>query len=193
MEYHDLAGLFPSISDQLHSRLPLRNLNWKSPKRPLRSIDSLHVNLAKAPTDGVAVEDSSRPSSVASQVPGGPPALKERRHQIPGLRQTPYVKLLLLRCDDSESYKTSIRKTVREWLKAHTITQPSSSSKKTAQENHDAFEWMILHVAMPGTPAAAEAMTNTSGGRSESSSSDKSKFLNRSSSTILEKLKADSH
>ncbi|KAG9724034.1 hypothetical protein KCU59_g15890, partial [Aureobasidium melanogenum] len=43
VEYHDPSGIFPLISRDLSSRLPLRNLNWKSPSRPLRSIGALHV------------------------------------------------------------------------------------------------------------------------------------------------------
>ena len=83
-----------------------------------------------------------RPSS------GGFAPRRERRHQIPGLRQTPYLKLYLLRCDDPETYKSSARRLLREWIKSQV---PQSQRKVAAnnQENHDAFEWMILHVVVP--------------------------------------------
>ena len=177
------------FADQLQARLPLRNLHWKSPVRPLRSIESLHVELVKSSDAAAPPADGSRPSSVQSQV--APAPVKERRHQIPGLRQTPYLKLYLLRCDDADSYKATYRKAVREWLKAHTPAS-QSSSKKSSQENHDAFEWMILHVVLPNTGASNESGTASSLARTESGNAEKSsKFLNRTAGTILEKLKAD--
>ena len=191
VEYHDPSGVFSLLSDQLQSRLPLRNLHWKSPIRPLRSIESLHVELVKG------TDESSRPSSVQSQgaFPGGPSQAppKERRHQIPGLRQTPYLKVYLLRCDDADAYKATYRKAVREWIKTHTHASQSSSSKKSSQENHDAFEWMILHVVLPNTGAATEPKNSgPSGSRPDSGTTEKSsKFFGRSSGTILEKLRAD--
>jgi len=119
-------------------------------------------------------------------------AAKERRHQIPGLRQTPYLKLLLLRCDDVENYRESGRKFTREWLKANVTSQSSSSGNE--QENHDACEWMILHVVFPDTAAANQPRYSGSASRKDEESSGKSsgaKLLGRSSNTILEKIKAD--
>ena len=119
-------------------------------------------------------------------------AAKERRHQIPGLRQTPYLKLLLLRCDDVENYRESGRKLTREWLKAN--VSPQSSSSGNEQENHDACEWMILHVVFPDTAAANQPRYSGSASRKDEEPSGKSsgaKLLGRSSNTILEKIKAD--
>ena len=96
---------------------------------------------------------------------------KERRHQIPGLRQTPYLKLYLLLCDDVEAYKASSRKILREWVKAH--TPPSqSSTPHSSQESHDAFDWMILHIV------PLDAQSN-------------SVWPSRNSSAVLEKIRAD--
>ena len=127
-----------------------------------------------------------RPESVS-----GPSktVVKERRHQIPGLRQTPYLKVLFVRCDDSETYKTQTRKEVRDWIKE----QIPPATKSSAQENHDAFEWLIIHVIVPNTAAATQPRT---GGKSSEgstgSSSDKSGTRwGKGSSTILEKLRAD--
>ena len=127
-----------------------------------------------------------RPESVS-----GPSkhVVKERRHQIPGLRQTPYLKVLFIRCDDSDTYKTQTRKEVREWIK----DQTPLATKLSAQENHDAFEWLIVHVIVPNTAAATQPRT---GGKSaeggSGSSSDKSGTRwGKGSSTILEKLRAD--
>jgi len=225
VEYYDPSGVFPLIAPSLHPRLPLRNLHWNSPSRPLRSINSLHVDLV--PNHESQSSTTSPPSS--SSDPGqvispsndskaertgnglnnnGPGAdqqrtvesskhnstgpVKERRHQIPGLRQTPYLKIYLLRCDDSETYKASSRKLLRDWIKAHTPPAQSSTSAN-AQENHDAFEWLIVHVVLPSTPAAAQPRWSAGGGGT--SGVDKapggSRFLGKSSSTIFEKISAD--
>jgi hypothetical protein len=132
-----------------------------------------------------------RPESI----PGPPRAIvKERRHQIPGLRQTPYLKVFFLRCDDNETYKTQARQQVRAWIKEHT-PPAQSTSKSTPQENHDAFEWMIIHVIVPNTAAATQPRTNgksveaSSGSISEKAST--ARWRGGGSSTILDKLRAD--
>ncbi|KAK6587408.1 hypothetical protein PZA11_000698 [Diplocarpon coronariae] len=118
-----------------------------------------------------------RPDSLSGP-PKGP--VKERRHQIPGLRQTPYLKVFFLRCDDNDTYKAQARKQVREWIKENTPST-SSSTKVTAQENHDAYEWLIVHVIVPNTAAATQPRTKKSTTR----------WRGGGSSTILEKLRAD--
>jgi hypothetical protein len=92
------------------------------------------------------------------------------------LRQTPYLKIYLLRCDDNDTYKATARKTLREWIKAQgssSTSQPTGSS----QEKHDAFEWLILHVVQDGD-GAEKTPTSTS-------------KWGRSTTTVLEKVKAD--
>ncbi|KAJ4992780.1 tmem1 family protein [Stagonosporopsis vannaccii] len=172
VEYHDPSGVFPFIQEDLAARLPLRNLHWKAPTRPLRSIDSLHVDL-------VPSSESAQDVSVE----------KERRHQIPGLRRTPYLKLYLLRCDDSETYKGTARKQLREWMKDH--TPPAQSSSATTQENHDAYEWMIVHVVLPNTPAASQPRGSGSLTIGEKEKSGATSVFKRTSTTILEKIRAD--
>ena len=177
--------------------MPLRNLHWNSSTRPLRSIKSLHVELvsnderqsqlASLPpshtdlgspqnaleahaTDGT--KSSERPTSS-----GDPSGRKERRHQIPGLRQTPYLKIFLLRCEDIDSYKTVARKPLQEWVKEH--SPPSQkSSKANNQENHDAYEWLILHVISPE-------------GNANQTSSDRKATSKRDPSQLVEKIRAD--
>ncbi|KAI9679208.1 MAG: hypothetical protein M1817_005227 [Caeruleum heppii] len=225
VEYFDPAGVFPLLSPSLLSRLPLRNLHWKSPSRPLRSISSLHVELVPhgqpaPPERASASGELSRPQSASSieltsgpatlsrsqshpttdlkslpsastRITGGP--VKERRHQIPGLRRTPYLKILLVRCDDNETYKATSRKQIREWVKEHTPPAQSSSSK--IPDNHDAFEWLILHVVLPSTPAAAQPRWSGSAGADPGTSAERpssaSRWPGRGSSTILEKIRAD--
>lgn len=188
------------IKDDLASRLPLRNLHWKSPTRPLRSIDSLHVDLVPSKETASLAEVTS--SALASPQGGSetsnrkteetPRPLvkeKERRHQIPGLRQTPYLKVYLLRCDDSDTYKATARKQLREWMKDH--TPPSQSSSSTSQDHHDAYEWMIIHVVIPNTPAASQPRGSGSSIASEKEKSTSTSRWTRGTTTILEKIRAD--
>lgn len=179
-------------------RLPLRNLHWKAPTRPLRSIDSLHVDLVPSKESArlsgtsdsglVPPQGSSGAQRTTEEIFRPPVKEKQRRHQIPGLRQTPYLKVYLLRCDDSDSYKSTARKQVRDWVKEHTPPSQSSSSSSTL-ENHDAFEWMVLHVVLPDTPAASQprGSSGSAGGEKEKSGS----RWARGTTTLLEKLRAD--
>jgi len=115
---------------------------------------------------------------------------RSRRHQIPGLRQTPYLKVLFVRCDDSESYKSHVRAEIREWVKSHAFA--SGSSKKSSAsllEAYDAFEWLIVHVVLPNTTAATQPrVSKTSDTIPENKTSSKWKG---GSSTLLEKLRSD--
>lgn len=157
--------MFPLIQPIIEPKLPLKNLHWKSPTRPVRSIESLRIGFSPAQTDSAERKSSS----------DGTGAVPHRRHQIPGLRQTPYLKIYLLRCDDNETYKATARKTLREWIKSQGSTS-SSQSPGSSQEKHDAFEWLILHVVQDDGAEKTPASTSKWG---------------RSTTTVLEKVKAD--
>lgn len=105
---------------------------------------------------------------------------KERRHQIPGLRNTSYLKVFLLRCDDNDTYKSTSRKLLREWVSEHT----ASSSNENKQ--HDAFEWLIIHVVLPGTSAALQPRSSSSA----SNASGSSRWI-KGSTTLLDKIRSD--
>ena len=170
----DPSDLFSTFKPLLLQYLPLRNLHWKSPNRPLRSINTLHVDLTKDGNESTAVP--------------------ERRHQIPGLRQTPYLKIYLLRCDDNETYKATCRKQIREWIKSN-AQQAENKTAANVQEKHDAFEWLIVHVVFPQTPAAAQSRKSKEARLGTADSSDsitnKSKWPGKGSSNVFEKLRAD--
>ncbi|KIW12890.1 hypothetical protein PV08_08077 [Exophiala spinifera] len=170
----DPHNLYDSLEPRLSQRSPLRNLHWKSPTRPLRSIPALNITLSR--------EDQS--AGTASNV---------RRHQIPGLRETPYVKLYLLRCDDRETYKEKARKEVRQWVKSQISAADGKSNKN--QEDHDAFEWLIVHVVLANTPAASQPRSSKHISLETTESTDsvnsKSKWSGKSSSTIFDRLRAD--
>ena len=144
-----------------------------------------------------SAEQQAEPAGSGSlRPPGGataPPtaATRERRHQIPGLRRTPYLKVLLVRCDDNDTYKSTTRAEIREWIKNNTpASQPKSAS---SAENHDAFEWLIIHVVLPNSAAAAQPRVS---GKALDSGSDSVKpsaasLWRGGSSTLLEKMRAD--
>lgn len=142
------------------------------------------------------VEDVLRSRSVSVSTDSGrarAPSLRSkasgnlRRHQIPGLRRTPYLKLLLVRCDDNDSYKNTVRAEVREWIRNHTA--PTTSSKKgSGQENHDAFEWLIVHVVIPNTAASTQPRSS---GKSDSTEKTTTSRWRTGTTPLLEKLRSD--
>ncbi|KAI0392905.1 cis-golgi transport protein particle complex subunit [Xylariaceae sp. FL0594] len=212
VEYFDPHDVYKLLAPGLVPRLPLRNLHWQSHAGPLRSIETLHVELIPAgqgnlltPPGASPPSSQSRPDNDGFQTQIGTAAtsalstegvvdqssnrnsLPARRHQIPGLRQTPYLKVLLVRCDDNDSYKSHVRQEIRDWIKAN--TPPSTSKKANAAENHDAFEWLIVHVVIPNTVAATQPRKSD-----VSSGTDKTSATSRwrpGSSTLLEKLRSD--
>jgi hypothetical protein len=174
---------------------------------PLSSTDSAsasNTSLARVKSEDSAAsgDDGFRTQTLGQAVVERPdsrsglpkPLVRERRHQIPGLRQTPYLKVFFLRCDDNETYKAEARGRVREWIKEHTAPAPNIK-KGSAQENHDAFEWLVVHIIVPNTAAATQprASGKTSEGSSGSSSekSSAARWRGGGSSTILDKLRAD--
>lgn len=239
VEYFDPHDVYKLLAPGLIPRLPLRNLHWQSHAGPLRSIESLHVELvdalaaAKAPKpppsrgsnitpgggdDGFTTQSlgTHRPASsdgldlphvfpAKPFSPGyGPSAAGARRHQIPGLRRTPYLKVLLVRCDDNDSYKASVRSEIREWVKENTPPAQASSSKKdqkNAAENHDAFEWLIVHVVVPNTVAATQPRMTGSGSAVKGTEASSDSLVpaaktaasrwRGTSSTLMEKLRSD--
>lgn len=194
VEYSDPAGIFESIRTSLESALPLTNLHWNSSSRPLRSIPSLPVDLVpdarvsshKSESDTARLTDKGERGS--SSQDEGPK--KERRHQIPGLRQTPYLKLYLLQCDDIDTYRATLRQPLRDWVNSQApVSSTGTPIPKSKQENHDAFEWLILHLTNDGTSSSRPTST-----RAESEGSKKlgaSRWTSRGSKSVIEKIRSD--
>lgn len=224
VEFTDPASLFPQVEPLLSHVLPLRNLHWKSDARPLRSIDTLPLNLvavsdvdgqrttgAGAGTDvettleksagsASGIKDTSaaaagavgaaKPDESTTPAPPVPPPVR-RRHQIPGLRHTPFVRVLLLRCDDNETYKATARRQVREWVKSLATAAGAGagsgggssegasgggSGGGSGSDSHDAFDWLVIHVLPPGVEDVGNPASKAWGVRG---------------TTVLEKLRAD--
>lgn len=187
----------------------MRNLHWQSHAGPLRSIDTLHIDLLSAGDktsitstvtspnasgqhlepvisrdDGFQTQIGAKLSSDGLDQTTNRSSTPVRRHQIPGLRRTPYLKVLLVRCDDNDSYKGHVRQDIRDWIKTNT---PPSGSKRNTAENHDAFEWLIIHVVIPNTVAATQP-------RDSGSAPEKTSAVSKwrpGSSTLFEKLRSD--
>lgn len=196
IEYTDPSEVYPQFASELSQRLPLRDLHWASASRPIRSINSLHVELVpnQRTTSDVDLPSTEGPFGAKESRP--PPktegARKERRHQIPGLRQTPYLKIYLLQCNDVDTYRASARKHLREWVKDNTSAS-QSSTPLSKQENHDAYEWLVVHVI----PRSADGSTDTSGSSSNKGDNTVEKrptsmrWSSRSSTTVIEKLRSE--
>ncbi|PSR94078.1 hypothetical protein PHLCEN_2v4506 [Hermanssonia centrifuga] len=103
----------------LLSQLPLRNLHWKSVSRPaIRTIQELPLNFVAADT----VRD-------------------EHTSQIPQtLLERPLLSAYIVVCEDTETYKNTVRKQIKDW---HT---------STTQRKHQ--EWLIIHIVRPDTKSA---------------------------------------
>ncbi|GAB7333130.1 hypothetical protein MBLNU13_g04797t3 [Cladosporium sp. NU13] len=193
VEYHDPSGIFPLISRDLAARLPLKNLSWQSHARPLRQIKSLHVDFVPDKPTQTSLQppatNDEGPNSIDIVGAGGDrkrnAAEKERRHQIPGLKTSPYLRIYVLRCDDKDTYKASERQKVREWIR---------DTAEGKREKHDACEWMVLHVVVPDTVAASEPRWRESS-RDPDELKERTKSVTtwpgKSSRTVFDKLRAD--
>lgn len=196
IEYTDPSEIYHLFASELSPRLPLRELHWSSSSRPIRSIGSLQVELVSAEEPNPKHESTSTEGVSEAQVNRLPPkndgGRKERRHQIPGLRRTPYLKIFLLSCNDVDTYRASSREQLREWVKDHTL-QTQSSTSLSKPENHDAFEWLIIHVV----PPSADGSTDKSRPSSDKGDSNferrptSSRWPSRNSTSVIEKLRLD--
>jgi hypothetical protein len=201
LHWESHAGPLRSISSLHVDLVPSAQESQLASSTEAASASTSDLSRVKSEDSTASGDDGFRTQQLGQATAGrpesrsGPPkrAARERRHQIPGLRQTPYLKVFFLRCDDNDTYKAQARKEVREWIKEHTLPT-QSTSRLNAQENHDAFEWMIVHVIVPNTAAATQPRTSGKGAEvSSGSTSEKTtaRWRGGGSSTILEKLRAD--
>lgn len=95
----------------LQSQLPLRSIHWKSASRPtLKTIQELELTLV--PLDSLRDEHTS---------------------QVPvTLLEKPLLNLYVVTCEDNDSYKTIVKKQIKDWHFA--ISQRKNQ------------EWIIVHV-----------------------------------------------
>ncbi|CEP10929.1 hypothetical protein [Parasitella parasitica] len=106
--YCDEYDVWPLIADDLSARLPLRNLKWQpSSQRAECLIPILEVDLKR-----FTVDYTPQPLSTT---------------------QTTYLNLYFVSCEDTELYKTNIKRNIRNWVE--TIQ---------AKKNQ---EWLIVYVA----------------------------------------------
>ncbi|KAK9475062.1 trafficking protein particle complex subunit 10 [Dipodascopsis tothii] len=110
ISYFDPLGVAPNIIKDIEARVPLLNLHWHSPPRPLRAIAALPVRL---------VEETIASSETGSGVAG--------------LLEAPYMKIMLVKCDDNDTYRSSVRKIIREWFTTKVVAR------------RDSTEWMIFY------------------------------------------------
>jgi hypothetical protein len=136
---YDPYNVWSLIHDEFTAHLPLRNLHWKSASRPLRSIQSLDVEMRQYD-----------------------PSAGEQPYQMPiSLLERPYLNMMLVKCEvhsqtcryfyarpqtdckDNETYRNSVRQTIRTWYNG-----------VVAKRNQ---EWLILHVVPKSSYIAGKA------------------------------------
>ncbi|KAL9048284.1 MAG: hypothetical protein Q9162_007793 [Coniocarpon cinnabarinum] len=188
VEYHDPDGLFPVVLERLRPRLPLKGLSWTSSSGSVYSAESLPLTFAPASRNKSNAESESNPA-----IGAGHGDATARRHQLPGLQQTPLLRIYVLRCDDKDQYKSVKQNAIRRWLDDHatSLTGP----RKGQQTGHDACEWLILHVILPGTTAASEPRwVRNSSSDLDVSKKDQSvgtRWSGKASRSIIEQLRTD--
>lgn len=119
--YYDPFDVFNEIKDTFYSHLPLTNLHWNHPLRPLRTIPRLDVDF---------IEETAQ-SQVAP------------KHQMLGMSPEPYLKIVFVKCEDTETYRGTIRKVIREWF------------AKSVEGVRDPTEWLIVHYVPQGGKATS--------------------------------------
>ena len=137
---------------------------------------------AKEPQDRDASSEATRTSGSTDGV-----SRKERRHQIPGLRQTPYLRIFLLQCEDLDTYRNSARASLRDWIAKYATTQADSTSTNR-QESHDASEWLIVLVEGEGFEVTKFASKGDGDSAKKSSTS---RWKSKSPKSVIEKVRAD--
>ena len=185
--------MYPSIAEPLRARLPLRNLNWNSISRPFRSIPTLHVELVRDATSTKPLKEVEGDWSIKSEESKEEDTRQARRHQIPGLRQSPYLKIYFLKCDDVDTYRATSRKDVREWISGHT-PESQKSSTTSKKDNHNAFEWLIIQIVDKTTDRSSTPEPSSDGKKEGASKrfSTLSRMSSRSSSaSVIEKVRSD--
>ncbi|CAH2355597.1 trafficking protein particle complex II-specific subunit 130 [[Candida] railenensis] len=107
--YYDPFNAFPIIEKELLGRFPLTNLHWKYDlSKPLKSIPLLPIKL---------VEEVPRKTISASKSGSG---------------DCIYLRLMLVKCDSIDIYRSQVRPLIKEWLN-NMVTSTDS-------------EWMIMLV-----------------------------------------------
>lgn len=119
--YFDPFDVFNEIKTIFYSHLPLTNLHWNHPLRPLRTIPELDVDFIE--------------ETVQSQY--------TPKHQLLGMSPAPYLKIAFVKCDDTETYRSTIRKVLREWF------------AKSIEGVRDPTEWLIVHYVPQGGKASS--------------------------------------
>lgn len=119
--YFDPLNVYGELKAELHKNIPLTNLHWNHPLRPLRSIKTLDVQF---------LEENAQVSA--------PP-----KHQMLGLSSAPYLKIIFIKCDDNDTYRSTVRPIIKEWL------------ANSVSSERDPTEWLIIYYIAPGSKVSS--------------------------------------
>lgn len=125
--YYDPFNVFPKLQDDLTKRVQLTNLHWrKTSKDSLRSIPQLPIKfLEETPK---AFDNSSFPSNFSfAEVPED-----QALDKAVQLLEVPYIRLMLIECDSSDTYKSKVRPLIQEWHKA------------TIEKSNGPVDWYLI-------------------------------------------------
>lgn len=93
--YYDPFNLYPVLRSEIEAKLPLTNLHWKShPAKPLKSILLIPVQFVEEVPKTTSAETGNS-KNVA----------------------TVYIRLMFVKIDNVDVYRSQVRPLIREWLK----------------------------------------------------------------------------
>jgi hypothetical protein len=112
---YDPYNVWSLIQDDVTAHLPLRNLHWKSASRPLRSIQSLDVEMQQYD-----------------------PAAGEQPHQMPiSLLERPYLNMMLVQCEVYFTYAIDRNLIARTTRRIATLSAKQSGRGTTASSQSE--------------------------------------------------------
>ncbi|CAG8444801.1 5577_t:CDS:10 [Ambispora gerdemannii] len=124
--YTDEFDLWQYVAEGFPTHLPLRNLQWKSANRPLRTIHTLGVELKRLTPD-----------------------TGEKQHQLPAsLLEKPYLNLYFVSCDDNETYRQTVKKQIRDWL---TIVSSKKNQEWLIEQFSTKLKQILIQTNATGT------------------------------------------
>lgn len=111
--FYDPFNVFPKLGNDLTNKVELINLHWrKNSMDSLKSIPQLPVKFVEE-TPKSFDDNTLGPNFKFSEV-----KTEELFERAVRLLETPYVRLMLIECENTDFYKSKVRPLIKEWLKS---------------------------------------------------------------------------
>lgn len=125
--YYDPFDVFPKLQEGLTKRVQLTNLHWrKTSKDGLRSIPQLPLKFVEEKPK--IFDNSSFPVNLSI---AGIPEDQVLEKAVQFL-EVPYIRLMLIECDSSDTYKSQVRPLIKEWHKG------------TIEKSNGPVDWYLI-------------------------------------------------